>query len=199
MKALNRGLKKILLLGLIAVVNAAQAQADGLSVQFDSTKNFNQTQMDKLNFARRIVQTVINSAEFKSKVLNFTYGGQQTFVQNGGLSNQQIYDLLMTGAERYPNQTASDHTMNFQLELYTPAWYQSNNVLGYTSLSDPVIHINKNFYNRAEVFEIAMNLTHEWCHKMGFDHDYRSTARRPYSVPYAIGYLVRDLGQSLLK
>lgn len=198
MKVLNHALKKISIVSFMIVSLCSNANAQ-LSVQVDSMKNFNQVQVDKLNLAKRIVQFVINSAEFKNRVFNFTYNNQKTFVQNNGLSNEQVYNLLMTGAEKYPKQTAQDQTMNFQLELYAPKWYQSNNVLGYTSQTDPIIHINKNFYNSAEVFEIAMNLTHEWCHKMGFDHDSKATARRPYSVPYAIGYLVRDLGQTFLK
>lgn len=184
---------------LVSFLFTPVMKAEALTVQFDGVRYFNQAQADKLNAAKKLVELVINSRLFKERVLNFTYNGQKIFVQNNGLSNQQVYDLLMTGAERYPRQNPSDSTMNFDLELYTPKWYQSNNVLGYTSQNTETIYINKNFYNRAEVNEIAMNLTHEWCHKMGFDHDFKSTSRRPFSVPYGIGYLVRDLANELLK
>lgn len=178
---------------------ATAASAQALTVQLDGVRYFNQAQTDKLNLAKRVVELVVNSREFKDRVLQFKYQSKLQFVQNAGLSNEQIYNVLMTGAEKYPKPTAEDQAMNFDLELYKPAWYQSNNVLGYTSQSDKTIHINKNFYDRAEVYEIAMNLTHEWCHKMGFDHDSKSTARRPYSVPYGVGYIVRDLAQTFLK
>ena len=101
----------------------------------------------------------------------------------------------MTGAEEYPTQTQADHLMNFDIELYTSSWF-GRGTLGYTDINTKTIHINTRFYNTAQPFQIAMNMVHEWCHKMGFDHDSARTARRDFSVPYAIGYIVRDLAQN---
>ena len=168
--------------------------APQLLMNIHSAENFNDFQYDKLMQAKELVELIINSAAFKDRILNFTHDGEKSFVQNNGLSNQQIYDYLMSGAEMYPVQTAADHMMDFDLALYKPKWYQNQNVLGYTDETTSVIHMNKNFFNQAAVNEIAMNLVHEWVHKIGFDHDFNRTARRPYSVPYAVGYIVRDLG-----
>ena len=165
-----------------------------LLMNIHTAENFTDQQYDKLMQAKQLVELIINSAAFKSRVLNFSYNGTQEFVQNNGMSNQQIYDFLMSGAEMFPAQTAADHFMDFDLVLYKPKWYQSKKVLGYTDQSTNVIHINKSFFNQASVNEIAMNLVHEWVHKMGFDHDFKNTPRRPSSVPYAVGYIVRDLG-----
>lgn len=168
-----------------------------LSMNFHQTENFNNEQYDKLMQARQLVEMIINSVAFKMRVLNFSYNGSKTFVQNNGMSNQQVYDFLMAGAEQYPEKTQPDHEMDYDLVLYQPKWYQSKNVLGYTSRDTNVIHINKKFFNDAEVHQIAMNLVHEWTHKMGFDHDYKRTSRRPYSVPYGVGYIIRDLGNKM--
>lgn len=168
-----------------------------LLVNIRSAESFSDQQYEKLMQAKDLVELIINSAAFKERILNFSYNGVKSFVQNNGMSNQQIYDDLMAGAEVYPTQSSVDHKMDFDLALYKPKFYQSNNVLGYTDQSTSIIHINRNFYNQASVNEIAMNLVHEWVHKMGFDHDFKSTARRPYSVPYAVGYIVRDLGSML--
>jgi len=169
-----------------------------LLVDIHTAENFNDAQYEKLLQAKQLVEMIINSAAFKERVLNFTYQGEKTFVQNNGMTNQQIYDYLMSGAEMYPAQTSVDHQMNYDLVLYKPKWYQSKKVLGYTSQDTNIIHINKNFYNKADINEIAMNMVHEWIHKMGFDHDFKSTARRPFSVPYGVGYIVRDLGNKFL-
>ncbi len=170
-----------------------------LTVQFDGVRYFEQEQFDKLQAAKKVVDFVINTQAFKERILGFEYQSQRTFVQNNGLTNQQVFDLLMTGAEKYPRQSSPDGVMNFDLELYSPRWYQSNNVLGYTNQNTQTIFINRNFFSRAEIFEIAMNLTHEWCHKVGFEHDSRSTARRPFSVPYGVGYIIRDLAQTFFQ
>ncbi len=192
---------KIILILILFVMMSAPSWAQSASpllMNIHTAKNFSDQQYDKLMQAKQLVELIINSAAFKSRVLNFSYNGVKGFVQNNGLSNQQIYDYLMSGAEMFPVQTGVDHFMDYDLILYKPKWYQSKKVLGYTSQNTRVVHINRNFFNKAEVNEIAMNLVHEWVHKMGFEHDYRSTSRRPYSVPYGIGYIVRDLGSMLV-
>lgn len=189
-------LKSVLFFLAMSVSVMAQ-DLQPLQMSFHTTENFNNQQYDKLMQAKQLVEMIINSAAFKNRVLNFSYQGKKEFVQNSGMSNKQIYDFLMTGAEQYPEKTASDHEMDYDLVLYKPKWYQSKNVLGYTSRDTNIIHINKKFFNDAEVNQIAMNLVHEWTHKMGFDHDFKRTDRRPYSVPYGIGYLVRDLGNKM--
>lgn len=194
-------MKKIIqILTLFAAMSApAWAQSSQpLLMNVHTAKNFTDQQYDKLMQAQQLVELIINSAAFKSRVLNFTYQGSKQFVQNNGMSNEQIYETLMSGAEMYPVQTAADHFMDYDLVLYKPKWYQSKKVLGYTNQNTRVIHINKLFFNKADINEIAMNLVHEWTHKMGFGHDYKKTARRPYTVPYGVGYIVRDLGNKIL-
>ena len=183
--------------GLMTAATSAYAgTTGGLSVNFQKTTYFSQTQFDKLVQAKQLIETVINSEDFKAAVLNFKYDGKNEFVQNNGMTNQQIYDFLMTGAEQFPKQTSADKAMDFNIELYTSSWF-GRGTLGYTNIDDPTIHINTRFYNPAQVNAVAMNMVHEWTHKMGFDHDANRTARRDFSVPYAIGYLIRDLGAKM--
>lgn len=194
-------MKIIRILVLFAAMTAPSwaQNSSPLLMNIHTAKNFTDQQYDKLMEAKQLVELIINSAAFKSRVLNFSYNGVPGFVQNNGMSNQEIYDTLMSGAEKWPQPTAADHFMDYDLILYKPKWYQSKNVLGYTNQNTRVIHINRYFFNKADINEIAMNLVHEWTHKMGFDHDYKKTARRPYSVPYGVGYIVRDLGNKILE
>jgi hypothetical protein len=168
--------------------------AFALTVEFHSIENFKSADIEKLNLAKHLIEVVLNSHEFKSKVLNFKFRGKKQFVQNNGMSNRQIYETLMAGAERFPKSSEANQQMDVDLEIYFPKWWQNQKVLGYTTPDDPIIHINRSFYSSAEVQDLAMNIVHEWCHKVGFDHDFKTNDRRPYTVPYAIGYLVRDLG-----
>ncbi len=188
-------MKTLLILAFIGFNVAPSAAA--LSVKIHQTNRFTQSDLNKLNLAVQMIGKVMNGVDFKNAVLNFSYQGAPGFVQNNGMSNQQIYDFLMNGAETLPEQTSADQAMDLSLDIYKTKWYQRHNVLGYTSVTDPVIHMARWFYDEASVSDIAMNLSHEWCHKMGFDHDFNPTDRRPFSVPYAIGYLVRDLGNEL--
>ncbi len=41
--------------------------------------------------------------------------------------------------------------------------------------------------------DYAGHLMHEYCHYLKFTHRKKYNKRRKYTVPYAVGYLVRDL------
>ncbi len=53
--------------------------------------------------------------------------------------------------------------------------------------------MNEKFLNANRPYKVTTNMVHEWCHKLGFKHDVQATPGRKYSVPYAVGYIVRDL------
>jgi hypothetical protein len=40
---------------------------------------------------------------------------------------------------------------------------------------------------------------HEWLHKIGFSHAVKDTPERIYSVPYAIGYIVKGIAREMKK
>lgn len=164
----------------------------GLKIVIQKANRFNAEQLEHLEYSRSMLEKAVNSEEFKQRVLHFTYQGQEAFVQNNGLTNLQVYNSLMAGAEMLPQVTSANNMMDLFLELYTSSW-TGRNVIGYTTPSTSVIYMNTYFYNDATPAETAANMIHEWTHKLGFDHDYRSTSRRPYSVPYAIGNIVEDL------
>jgi hypothetical protein len=161
----------------------------GLTVQIRKANYFSATQLAKLNSAREFLEKVLNSEEFKQKVLHHTYNNQETYVQNGGLTNLQIYKKMMMGAESYPVQTEANRTMDFFAELY----YSRKNVIGYTNPSTATVFMNSKYFNYFTPAQVAGNMVHEWLHKLGFEHDYDRTARRPFSVPYAVGDMVDEL------
>jgi len=154
-------------------------------------RNFSEVNERKMRAAIQLLERVVNSDEFKEAVLNFTYAGKSEYVQNNGMTNEQIYQHLMTGKENlYPEV---DLEMDLDVSLYKQSWGRCS-VVGYTTPSSPRIYVNRCFFNGFELQEIAGNLFHEWVHKMGFGHDFKPTTRRPFSVPYALGYLVRTIG-----
>lgn len=149
-------------------------------------------QQKKFEDALEIVRLVITTEEFKNRVLNHKYNGVKQFVNNNGLSNAEIYKKILEAAETF--KTAKNNTMDMGVELY----YASTNVIGYTYPTSTQIWVNRKYFDTFALTSVAMNLTHEWLHKMGFGHDSSSTTRRPYSVPYGIGYIVRDIGKDFL-
>ncbi len=157
--------------------------------------NFDSVSKQKGLVSKEMIEAIFNSEEFRQKVLLFRYDGVEQFADNKGMSNQEIYDRLMTGAEVLNGVV--DVQMDIDITLYRSSWF-GRNTIGYTTADSPKIYSNTRFFYDFTPADIAGNWTHEWVHKMGFGHDRRSTAKRPYSVPYAIGYIVRDMARILM-
>lgn len=145
---------------------------------------------EKLYEAVEILRRVFSSPEFKKKILNHKFLGRKGFARNRGLSNRQIYNKILSGMEKL--HPYKNNAMDVEIELYTDF---SSNVLGFTRPRTRRIWMNTKYFNRYTPAQIASNLTHEWLHKLGFDHERERSWDRKYSVPYAIGYIVRDLAR----
>lgn len=164
------------------------------ALEFDTNVTpigFSLTDSEKLAHAADLVKRVIQTQEFKDAVVGFTYNGERTFVDNNGLTNLQIYDRIIIGAEKLT--PAQNYTLDVQVRLY----YDDSTTIGYTFPSSLGIWMNTKYFDRYTPYQVAGNLTHEWVHKLGFTHDVESTPGRPYSVPYAVGYIVRQLAAEL--
>lgn len=151
--------------------------------------NFEPEQEAKVEKAIEIIKKVVSSKEFKDRVINFTYNGQKQFVDNKGMTNAQIYQALLDGREDL--LPTVDNQMDLELELY----YSWTSTVGYTTQDVLLIHMNTKFFNPYTPTEVAGNIFHEWTHKLGFDHAQSYSVSRDSSVPYAIGYLIEELGK----
>lgn len=148
------------------------------------------TREDKVNEAIELLRKVFTSPEFRRRILNHRYNGRKGFANNRGMSNLQIYNAILAGVEKL--KPTRNNAMDLELELYTD---HDSKVMGYTLPRSKRIWMNTKFFNRHTPANVASNLTHEWLHKLGFDHDYKATWKRQYSVPYGIGYIVRELAR----
>jgi len=157
-----------------------------------SLVDFDFSQEAKVLKAVEILKKVVRSSEFKDKVINFTYKGKKQFVDNNGLTNMEIYQKLLEGSEELA--PAIDYEMDLELELY----YSRRSTVGYTYPDELKVWINTKFFNVYDSAQVAGNIFHEWTHKLGFEHAYRYSTKRNASVPYALGYLVEELGKKYL-
>lgn len=154
--------------------------------------NFSSTQEDKYNQAIEIVKLVVGTEEFRTRILGHTWNGSKQFADNGGKTNSQVYQSILDAAEKL--RPEKNNTLDLEVELY----YANNSVVGYTNPSVTQIWVNTKFFSGFEPNEVAGNLFHEWLHKLGYGHDSTATAKRPYSIPYAVGYIIRDIGKKFL-
>jgi hypothetical protein len=155
--------------------------------------NFDRSQEEKLWHAIHLIQRVIRSSEFRNRVLNYEYKGRKSFVDSDGLTNDAIYNKIFDGAETIGGMPG-DNGMDVELELY----HQATNTIGYTYPTAQRIWINKKYFTKYTPVKVADNLMHEWMHKLGFTHDANWSPDRDHSVPYAVGYRIRKIGQNFL-
>lgn len=162
---------------------------------FDSNIVFIQTtseQQAKFDKAVEIIKKVVATEEFRSKVLNHTYNGEKTFVDNGGYTNEQIYQKVLEAAEKlFPTK---NNAMDMEVELY----YAATTTVGYTYSSSKRIWVNTKYFDTFAPTSVASNLFHEWLHKVGFGHAATYSVSRDYSVPYAVGRMIRSIGTQYL-
>lgn len=154
------------------------------AVNLDVQHSLTQKELTKLQQAARHAFDVMNSDSFKLWCWNFSYSGRNHF-HDTNLTNEQVYDKLMSGAERL--LPVVDNEMDITLLI---DHRNKKGVLGYTFKSTIKQWIYNRFFSSANYKQISGNLVHEWCHKMSFGHDYKRTKYREYSVPYAVGYFV---------
>ncbi len=159
-------------------------------VNFNRLQGFTPAEREKLQRAAELVERVVNSPEFRQAVLDKTHGGERRFANAGGMSNEEIYAAILAAKENHTS--AADGEIDLDLTLRNFSFFQRN-VVGYTYESTPEITMNRRFFSQYTPAEIAGNMVHEWLHKLGFDHDFRSTSQRPHSVPYAVGEIVERL------
>jgi uncharacterized protein YktA (UPF0223 family) len=166
-----------------------------LALSFDTNitlVSFTAAQEEKYNKAIEIVKLVVATEKFKNDVVNFTYNGQKAFIDNKSRTNQQIYQTILDAAETL--KPIKNNTMDLEVQLY----YAANTVVGYTNGGTRRIWVNTKFFNSFKENSVAGNLFHEWLHKLGYTHSSSSTPTRPYSVPYAVGYMMGNIGKNFL-
>jgi hypothetical protein len=151
--------------------------------------NFSASQEDKILVAGDLIKKVVATEEFKNAIINHTYKGKKTFVDNGGHSNSAIYKKIIEGSEKL--RPGIDNEMDLDLVMY----HSNNSVVGYTMPSELKVWMNSKFFNKNSPAKVTTNMMHEWLHKLGFKHAQSRTTSRPYSVPYAVGYLVAKLAK----
>ncbi len=164
---------------------------------FDVTvklKGFNQEQEQKVFKAIELIKQVVVSENFKQAVLSKSFNNEFTYNDNAGLTNAEIYQKIMEGKELVGRNITPNGVMDIELELYLD---EDSQTIGYTYPHISHIYVNQKYLDRFEPHQVANNLFHEWLHKIGFNHSVERTPEREHSVPYALGYMMKDMARGV--
>jgi hypothetical protein len=147
--------------------------------------NFSPKNKKKVHKAAGLIQRVVMSQDFKEAILD------ARFTDTMGLSNLEIYEKIMRGSEKLSPK--EDYEMDVVLETF----YADAVTVGYTMTGSQKVFMNRKFLHRFTPAEVTSNIMHEWLHKLGFSHEVEDSPARRDSVPYSVGYIVRNLARKL--
>ncbi|XLS27934.1 hypothetical protein ACJD0Z_12080 [Flavobacteriaceae bacterium M23B6Z8] len=148
----------------------------------------------KVKKARRVVALmngVINSDEFKQKVLDYEFTDRRYRQSTDEpyreiLDNKEILEILMKGHEQHSNES-EDYTWKLRIKL--------GRFLPQVGRREGNLIITQNWFFRKDNNEsqVAAHWFHEYTHVLGFHHDHDRTERRADSVPYGLGTIVKSV------
>lgn len=164
-----------------------------ITVNFISLYNFNwESDITKANEAKELIVNVINKDSFRNKVIEAVYKDRRFKGSTGAIiqleNNDAILQVLLEGNEYTANEGV-DYQWDFKISLYT-SW---TGEIGHTKGGD--IFTKKEKFRKMSKEEVAAHWIHEYCHTIGFIHDFKDTAKRKYSIPYVVG----DIAANILK
>jgi hypothetical protein len=161
---------------------------------------FSEKQSKKVVEAAKILKVVINSLEFRNRVRSFHWyknGIRQDRFLDCDLNRVLALKAFVEGVDLF------NRTRDNDLDVWLTLYHTDTATVGYTYKSTWRTWLNNRFlslwWNTPE--KIAGNIAHEACHNIeGINrHSKRWTKYRRFSAPYAIGYLVAELGKKVDK
>lgn len=155
---------------------------------------------DKLNTEERRLkaglvademQLILNSDLFKEKFLAIAdYHGELSKWKDATIT--EIFAYLMNGSE------ILSPDIDGEIDLFVDDYYTPKRVIGHTYDSDRFIYTNTKYFDTYSTKLVGSNFLHEYGHKKGFDHDFKSTARRDFSLCYLLNDIYERTWDELL-
>jgi hypothetical protein len=173
-----------------------------LTINLVQHTGYQDERLEKLQKALELMARVLNSEEFKEGVVNYQFKRKHTFYYRRSLfgryidqpyTNEQVYSMIMAAEEEVGNN--QPHTIDLYLQLDEGS---NGTVIGYGYPEAKEIYTYSIMFDKMTIEALASHYTHEWCHKLGFEHSFERAPNREHSVPYAVGNLISKLAKKLL-
>lgn len=165
------------------------------------------SQKIKFEKALTIMEEVLNSEEFKTKVIAFERRGERSYQKNylwsdssKVLSNEDIYQVIMNGNEKMRPGTQGEMNFNSWVRICNTlqmATVWCREVIGSTTpQTSHMIKLNWTFYKKFETHQMVSNMVHEWIHLLGFLHGDKNIKEE---VPYVVGAIAGEVAKGIIQ
>lgn len=176
-------------------------------ISFPDYSSLDLRQKAKFEKALGIIETVLNSDQFKRKVLSYKRSDGSRLYQknylwnnkNETLTNEEVLKLIIAGNEKMRPNTLNE--MNINAWVKKCSWWQRagiwcRKVIGSTSPSSSfMMKLNWKFYKNYESHQMVANIVHEWLHLLGFLHGNENMREE---VPYVVGSIAGEVAREFL-
>lgn len=153
-------------------------------INIDASKIDSQERLDKINNVALEMHTVINSSIFRDKIYVMDKSGETSKYKD--VSNSEVYQMIMKGAE------VLDPQVDYEMDIFIDDYFSLKRVIGYTFKTTKTIFVNTRYFDSRPSSLIGSNILHEYGHKLGFDHDFSNTPRRPKSICYQLNRVYEE-------
>lgn len=167
-------------IGLILGLNVAEGHT---TVSVSATASVPRVQ--RLARLGKSLEKIINSPEFKTKLLMSHYLGKPGFASTKKTPSE-VFKMVLEASEL---RTKVDHRLDLKIIVLKG----KRGVLGWTNPSTSKIWMNSRYFDNRQDSGLVGTMLHEASHKLGLGHDFKRTARRPYSAPYVLGTIAAQL------
>jgi hypothetical protein len=156
------------------------------------TRGLSVEQETDVQKAADIIKQVVASQEFKDRVLNHTVNGVKTYLNNNGLTNEEIYQKILDAAD--DQSLTKDNIMNLELEV--AATSSGGGILFQIVSGIKKILSILNLFSNPTPAGIAQKLFQMWLGNLGFTIPTGTIGTG--SVQAVIAGIIGELGKSFL-
>jgi len=172
-------------------------------------KKFSDAHQALLHRAAEILEEVVNTDEFRQKVLEHTWKNANGETISGythtGDSPEEVYAKLMSGMDQFVDLNGDDENElnDGDIDIWVFPYRTRKKYVGYTTPGNYITFLNINYvdsilkYGTEEevAVKLAENQLHEYLHNVGYQHDGNNPNKNNNreSVPYALGYMVGEV------
>ena len=181
---MNKFLSIVTPLLLLSSLSFGQQRIKVNPIKVDSS--FDEASLTKLDEAVKILDSIYNSEPFAQAVLNTDFN-----VGNFGLTNNQILELIRSGADNYKDKP-KDYSIDLRVKVFNEYFGHGN--FGITDMATRVTRTHRCYILHNDVKCYVSHLAHEYIHEIGFyDNKTWLFGTKTKSVPYKIGNIVDAL------